>query len=71
MMNEERVREEIVKLEQMRMKLFAQLSQTEGALATMQAVLDPESLDAELAGAEVVELIPAADARAEYDAEEE
>ncbi len=63
MMNEERVREEIVRLEQVKMRLFAQLSQAEGALATMQAVLDPESLDAELAvaEAEVVELPPAAE----------
>ncbi len=67
MMNEERVREEIVKLEQAKMQLFAQLSQTEGALAAMQAVLDPESVDAELAEAEVVDFPPAA----EPDAEEE
>ncbi len=41
MMTEERVGEEIVKLEQVRMQLFAQLSQTEGALAAMKVVLDP------------------------------
>ncbi len=49
MMNKERVREEIVKLEQAKMQLFAQLSQTEGALAAMQAVLDPESIVPEAA----------------------
>ncbi len=49
MMSEERVREEIVKLEAAKMQLFGQFKQTEGALAAMQAVLDPESVDAEMA----------------------
>ncbi len=44
MMDEDRVHEEIMKLEQAKRQLFAQLSQTEGALAAMQAVLDPESI---------------------------
>ncbi len=63
MMDEERVHEEIMKLEQAKMQLFAQLSQTEGALAAMQAVLDPESIDAALAGE--VELPPDAEPNVE------
>ncbi len=59
MMNEERVHEEIAKLEQAKMQLFAQLSQTEGALAAMQAVLDPESIDA--AADAMAEVVDAAD----------
>ncbi len=55
MMNEERVHEEIMKLEQAKMQLFAQLSQTEGALAAMQVVLDPESIVPEAEVAVAVE----------------
>ncbi len=42
MMDEERVKEEIEKLEQQRMTLFGQFSQVEGALAAMRAILNPE-----------------------------
>ncbi len=45
MMNEERVGEEIEKLENTKMQLTIQLAQTEGALAAMKVVLDPTSLD--------------------------
>ncbi len=41
MMNEERVKEEIEKLEQQKMTLFGHYNQVEGALATMRAVLNP------------------------------
>jgi hypothetical protein len=41
MMEEERVRGEIEKLEQSKINLFAQLKQVEGALAAMRVVLDP------------------------------
>jgi len=42
MMSEERVREEITKLENARNSLVTQLGQTEGAIAAMRAVLDYE-----------------------------
>ncbi len=57
MMDEEQVTEEIAKLEQIRMQLFAQLSQTEGALAAMKAVFDPESIDVAAPEAEVIPLL--------------
>ncbi len=51
MMSEEQVREEIVKLEGVRMQCFAQLNQAEGALAAMRAVLDPPE-EPEVVGSE-------------------
>ncbi len=55
MMTEERVGEEIAKLEQGRMNLFGQLKQVEGALATLQAVLNPPA-EVEVEG-EVISLL--------------
>ncbi len=63
MMNEERVQEEIMKLDALRRERAMALHQTEGALAAMQAVLDPESIDAAAAAAdaEVAEYDPDAE----------
>ncbi len=56
MMDEERIKRDIVKLEQAKMQLFAQLSQTEGAIATLQAVLDPPEEPEAVAASEVIEV---------------
>ncbi len=42
MMSEERINEEIKRLEQLKLQLLAQFNQVEGALCTFRVVLDPE-----------------------------